>query len=126
MICDVPELFFPPFKGPGNRFDASCHGLNGEILSGNLAGSAKKLQLGHDWIIQQDSDPKHASKFTRKCFISHRIKSKVGNLWFKLKNRSLEDLERWRSDVGFRVALHSLSSIVGLNININHQNFCSD
>lgn len=43
-----------------------------EILNENLPTSAKRLQLGHVWSFQKDSDP--TLKFKQKWLNDHRIK----------------------------------------------------
>ncbi|XP_037836851.1 calcium-dependent secretion activator 2 [Kryptolebias marmoratus] len=38
------------------------------ILDENVKESAEKLQLGHNWMYQQDSDPKHTAKVVKEWF----------------------------------------------------------
>ena len=38
-----------------------------EILKDKLIQSARELQLGRRFIFQQDDDPKHTAKATKKC-----------------------------------------------------------
>ena len=100
------------YNGPGNL--VKVHGiLNSvkyqDILYLNLAAPARKLNLGHCWIFQQDSGPKHTSKSTQKWLTKHKIthlpwpsQSSDVNLWAELKRRvhkrgprTLGDLERF-------------------------------
>lgn len=37
-----------------------------EILTVNVAASAKKRRLGHGWIFQQDNNPKHMYRSAEK------------------------------------------------------------
>ena len=39
-----------------------------------MQSSGQKLELGSDWMIQQDKDPKHTSKETRTWFENNKIK----------------------------------------------------
>ena len=67
-----------------------------EIFGKNLVASARRLKLFHNWIFQQDNNPKHASKSTKKWLIGHKINilqcpaqssdlKPIENLWFELK-----------------------------------------
>jgi hypothetical protein len=67
-----------------------------DMLAKNLVASARKLKRGHKWIFQQDNNPKHTSKSTKKLLIGHKIKilqwpfqsldlKPIENLWFELK-----------------------------------------
>ena len=43
------------------------------ILDENVKESAEKLQLGHNWKYQQDSDPKHTAKVVNKWFKDNNV-----------------------------------------------------
>ena len=51
-----------------------------DILAKNLVASARKLRLGRRWTFQQDNDPKHTSKSTRKWFCENKINVLKGHL----------------------------------------------
>ena len=44
-----------------------------EILQENLMASVEKLRLPPDWIFQQDNDPKHTARSTRKWFAENTV-----------------------------------------------------
>ncbi|KAI4876545.1 hypothetical protein NFI96_016578 [Prochilodus magdalenae] len=39
-----------------------------------LVASARKLKMGHHWVLQQDNDPKHVIKSSQKWLTRHKIK----------------------------------------------------
>ena len=66
-----------------------------DIFAKNLVASARRLKLGRKWIFQQDHDPKHTSKSTKKCLINHKFNylqlpsqcpdlNPIESLWFEL------------------------------------------
>lgn len=63
------QIWFFSFKDPGNLVRIHHIMKLQEILNGNLAASAKMLQLGCGWTFQQDND--------QKWFNDHRIKWNV-------------------------------------------------
>ena len=44
-----------------------------DILEENLKQSARNLEIRHRWILQQDNDPKHTSKFVSKWLADERV-----------------------------------------------------
>ena len=46
-----------------------------QILDQNLLPSVWELKLGRKWILQQDNDPKHSSKTTKKWLRRKRIRT---------------------------------------------------
>lgn len=62
------------------------------ILNEILATANKQP---HSWILQQDSDPKHASKFSQKWFSDHKIKL-LRWQWDELKRR-VQKRRPWRN-----------------------------
>lgn len=53
-----------------DRMDAQMYV---DILGKNLLPSTRKLRMGHDFIFQQDNDPKHTSAKATEFFISKNI-----------------------------------------------------
>ena len=45
-----------------------------EILEKNLQDSARKLQMGQHWMLQQDKNPKHTAKSQQKWFSEKKVK----------------------------------------------------
>ena len=82
-----------------------------DILSENLIRSVEMLQLGQNFVFQQDNDPKHTAKATSKWFEDNNVAilpwpsqspdlNPIENLWKELKirvskrqPRNLKDLE---------------------------------
>lgn len=44
------------------------------FLKSTIRSSVKLLELGHGWVLQQNSDPKHSSMSTREQLKEKRIK----------------------------------------------------
>ncbi len=45
-----------------------------KILKENVRASVCDLKLKHTWVMQQDNDPKHTSKFTSEWLKKNKIK----------------------------------------------------
>ena len=63
-----------------------------KILQDNLMTSVEKLRLPPDWIFQQDNDPKHTARSTKKWFAESNVNvlqdlNPIENLWRYLKIR---------------------------------------
>lgn len=43
------------------------------ILEANLMISVENLELPPDWIVQQDNDPKHTAKSTKKWLAENNV-----------------------------------------------------
>ena len=109
-----PENTIPTVKHGGGsimmwgRFSSSGTGqlvkINGimdgalyhNILNENLTKSAKQLKMGHHFVFQQESNPKHCAKTPQEWFKEDKIKvlgwpssnpdlSPIENRWEKLK-----------------------------------------
>ncbi|KAF7653860.1 hypothetical protein LDENG_00077700 [Lucifuga dentata] len=48
--------------------------LNQKILKEIIKSSVCKLKLKHNWVLQQDNDPKHKSKFTSEWLKRKKMK----------------------------------------------------
>ena len=46
-----------------------------DILNRNLHAAAAKLDLPEEWVFQQDNDPKHTAKYTKKWLTDHNVES---------------------------------------------------
>ena len=66
------------------------------ILQENLMSSVESLELPSDYIFQQDNDPKHIAKSTKKCLSENNVNvlqwpsqspdlDPIGNLWRFMK-----------------------------------------
>jgi len=65
------------YNGVGNLvlIDGVMNGLKYvQILQENLCMSAEKMDLGSDFVFQQDSDPKHKSKIATEFFAENDTK----------------------------------------------------
>lgn len=69
-----------------------------QILEDCLQSSVEKLELGPDWVFQQDNDAKHTAKATRAWLQNNNINvltwpsqlpdmNPIENLWRTLKNQ---------------------------------------
>ncbi|ORD96694.1 TCB1 [Hepatospora eriocheir] len=83
-----------------------------QILNRNLLSSVKKLNMGDDFIFQQDNDPKHKASLTNDFFEKKEIEplewpsqspdmNPIENLWYFLKikvnerrPKNMKDLEK--------------------------------
>ncbi len=64
-------------SGPGRLaiIDGTMNSaLYQKILKGNVRPSVCDLKLKHTWVMQQDNDPKHTSKFTSEWLKKNKIK----------------------------------------------------
>ncbi|MGH0169174.1 UNVERIFIED_CONTAM: hypothetical protein FKN15_056301 [Acipenser sinensis] len=77
--------------GPGALVKVNC--IMNSTQYQDIVASARRLKLGRKWIFQQDNDPKHTSKSTKKWLIDHKINIlqwpsqssdliPIENLWF--------------------------------------------
>ena len=101
-----------------------------DILAKNLVASARRLKLGRKWIFQQDNDPKHTSKSTKKWLIDHKINilqwpsqspdlNPIENLWFQLKRavhkrrpKDIKDLERFCMEEWSKIPPNVFSNLI--------------
>lgn len=98
-------------KGVGNisLIDGRMNAANYQsILENNLTTSVEKLELPGDWIFQQDNDPKHTARSTKKWFADRNVHvmewpsqspdlNPIENLWrylkIQIKKRSPTNIE---------------------------------
>ena len=100
-----------------------------DILGKNLGASDRKLRLCHMWTFQQDNDPKHTSKSTRKWFSENKIsvsqrpsrspENPIENTWceskravHKRKPEDMKDLERFCMEECFKIPPNVFSNLI--------------
>ena len=101
-----------------------------EILQENVKESAETLQLGPDWIFQQDNDPKHTAKKVKTWFQEHAVNvlewpsqspdlNPIKNLWKELKVKvnarkpsNLKDLERIAKEEWAKIPVETCKNLV--------------
>ena len=97
------------------------------FLPKNLVASARRLELGREWIFQQDNNPTPTSKSTKKWLIGHKnlnfamgisVSEPIENLWFELMRTVYKRRQRisriwkdyvWRNDLSSLPNVFSIS-----------------
>jgi len=67
--ADGSLIIWACFEPHDNRVDHELLCIYQSILKSNVRPSVRPVKLGWKWLMQQDNDPKHTSKFTtRSCY----------------------------------------------------------
>lgn len=71
-------------------FDGNMTGeLYRDILDNNLLKSAKKLRMNHQWVFQQDNDPKHTAGIVTNWLNRNHVERRMK----KEQPRNVKDLK---------------------------------
>ena len=73
-----------------------------DILQKNLFETIKKLNLGREWVMQQDNDPKH-----RAHIVTHWLREKVELLKWSPFSPDLNPIEHMLDEVERRIKKRS-------------------
>ena len=101
-----------------------------EILEENIKQSAEKLDLGQQWMFQQDNDPKHTANIFKKWFKGNHVNvlewpsqspdlNPIENLWREVKTRvtarrpsNLKDLETFAKDEWAKILVEVCRNLI--------------